>query len=117
MPLTEQAAPEATGDLPVAENPLLVGKITQVLRDLGHPTPEFWEAQVHPHAHSVADDGIQRFLINRYWRETLGALDDDTINARYCLIEPKECSVEDWLRSFREGVAPAVVKLQVGVLH
>lgn len=98
-------------------NPGLVGKVTELLGMAGHPTPASWEAGVHPDAHVVCDDGIQRFLINRYWRETLGAMDADTINARYCLLNPKECSVEDWLRAFEEGVVKCIMEHNVGVLH
>ena len=114
------AAVETTqevGELPVVENPHLVQKVTNLLAANGHPQPAFWEAGVHEHAHVVCDDKIQRFLINRYWREFLGGLEIDTINARYCLLDPKECSVEDWLRTFEEGVVEFVVKHQIGVLH
>lgn len=108
---------QEVGDLPPLVNPGLVTKITEVLAMAGHPQPSFWESAVHPDAHVVCDDKIQRFLINRYWREYLGALDIETINARYCLLDPKEASVPDWLRAFEEGVAKFCVEHQIGVLH
>jgi hypothetical protein len=95
-------------------NPQLVGKITALLAAAGHPNPALWESQVHPDAHNVCDHGIQRFLINRYWRETLGSLDADTINARYCLLA--EGSIPDWERAFSEGVVPCIIKNNVPAL-
>lgn len=117
VPVEAAVETPETGELPVIENPNLVEKVTLILTACGHPQPSFWEGGVHEHARTVCDSSIQRFLINRYWREMLGALDLDTINARYCLLDPKECSVEDWLRAFEEGVAEFVVKHQIGVLH
>lgn len=117
MNVPVEETPAATGELPVVENPHLVPKITALLAKAGHPTPAVWEEEIHEHAKIVCDDGVQRFLINRYWREKLGALEVDSMNARYCLLEPKGCSVDDWLRAFEEGVVTFIVKHQVGVLH
>lgn len=98
---------EQPAELQPPVNPNLVPKVTELLAAAGHPRPADWEQYVHPDALVVPDEGIQRFLINRYWRETLGALDVDTLNARYCLVQ--EGSVDDWVRAFREGVVKCIV--------
>lgn len=98
---------EEIGAVAPTVNPELVPKITAILAEAGHPRPNDWEAKVHPDAHVVHDASIQRFLINRYWRETLGALPIDTMDIRYCLVE--QGSTEDWLRLFKQGVVKCIV--------
>lgn len=104
--MTEQY--EDIGSLLPVENPNLVFKITAILSESGHKRPADWESRVHPDALHVHDEKIQRFLINRYWRETIGALAQETMDIRYCLVE--QGSLEDWLRLFRTGVAPCIVE-------
>lgn len=107
--MTEQL--EEMGAVAPAVNPELVKQITGILRAAGHPRPTDWEAKVHPDAHVVCDPLIQRFLINRYWRETIGALDFDTMNVRYCLVQ--EGPTDDWLRLFNQGVVKCIVDNQL----
>ena len=84
--------------------------ITDLFISLGHNRPNDWTRYVHPDAFVVQDINIQRFLINRAFRLILGdCLLEDTMNARYCLVDTGE--IKDWLRLFKDGVAPQVIRL------
>lgn len=51
----------------------------------------------------------QMFLLNRYWRLQLIAVDtESSLEARSCLID--DIPNDDWLRLFQEGVLPFISK-------
>ncbi len=47
-------------------------------------------------------------LINRYWRDVLGAQDHCTREARSYLID--DCPFHEWLSLFERGVIPEIVQ-------
>lgn len=89
-------------------NKTLIELISELLLKHGHPSPRDWERFVHPDAFISSDVGIQRFLINRYWREILGLMQEDTLQERQCLID--QGPIDDWLRLFEQGVIPCVMR-------
>lgn len=95
-------------DTGILEGKRLVQVISELLAKHNHPNPRDWEAFVHKDAFISPDPGIQRFLINRYWRETLGLYKENTLQVRQCLIDSG--SFEDWLRLFEQGVIPCVLR-------
>ena len=90
------------------EGKCLVQVITDLLRKHNHPAPSEWESQVHQDAFISPDQGIQRFLINRYWRQEIGLYNENTIAIRQYLID--QGSINDWLRLFEQGVIPCVIR-------
>lgn len=90
------------------EGKCLVNIITEMLTKHGHPEPMQWEQFVHKDAFVSPDQGIQRFLINRYWRECVGLFPENTIQVRHCLID--QGSIADWLRLFEQGVIPCIIR-------
>lgn len=86
----------------------LVEQVSELLAKAGHGRPTDWVKGVHPDVHVTQDEGVQRFLINRYWRVQLGALAIDTMDVRYCLVDTGEIS--RWLSLFEQGVVPCVVE-------
>lgn len=105
------------------EQPLcLVDQVTSILAEARHPNPHFWLDGLHPHAQSSPDTKVQRFLINRQWQLIFGATPPAAVDpsfvtasmdARFCLLENGE--IEDWLKSFRNGVLPCVMKYNLPV--
>ena len=95
------------------EGKCLVNLITDLLTKHGHPNPNEWEQLVHKDAFISPDQGIQRFLINRYWRMQIMTLSEDTIDIRYCLVDEPHIKTTDWLRIFQKGVLPCILKHQL----
>lgn len=92
----------------IPEGKRLVQVISELLEKHGHPASREWEASVHQDAFISLDRGVQRFLINRYWRDTIGLFSENTLQVRQCLIDSG--SFEDWLRLFETGVIPCVIR-------
>lgn len=92
----------------IPEGKRLVQVISELLEKHGHPAPREWEAYVHQDAFISLDLGIQRFLINRYWRDIIGLFPENTLQVRQCLIDSG--SFDDWLRLFETGVIPCVIR-------
>lgn len=90
------------------QNKNLVEHIVLILMKANHPQPDFWVNQVHPDVYITPDVNIQRFLINRFWRNYIGQFQENTLEVRHCLID--QGSIEDWLRLFEQGVAPCVMR-------
>ncbi len=90
------------------EGKRLVQVISELFEKHGHPAPRAWEQFVHQDAFISLDFGIQRFLINRYWREVVGMYPENTLHVRQCLID--HGSIDDWLRLFEQGVIPCVMR-------
>lgn len=90
------------------EGKCLVNIVSEILAKHGHPNPTEWETLVHKDAFISPDQGIQRFLINRYWRELVGLFPENTIQVRHCLID--QGSIADWLRLFEQGVVPCIIR-------
>lgn len=87
--------------------------VTALLIAGGHPNPQLWLQELHPDAFATNNDSIQRFLINRYWRMQLQKLDENTIDARFCLVDEAHVKTVDWLRVFKEGVLPCILSHQL----
>ena len=104
---TETTAP-ATDDIVTP-----VEAITALLLDAGHPDPDAWLTGVDPSVYNVTEASVQRFLINRYWRMQLQSLAEDTMDARYCLVDEQHIKTVDWLRIFKQGVLPCILKHQL----
>lgn len=88
----------------------LVEAITALLIAENHPDPQRWIQGLHPDVFITPDVNIQRFLINRYWRLQLQSLPENTMNARYCLVDEEHIAPKDWLRIFKQGVLPCILK-------
>jgi hypothetical protein len=82
--------------------------VTEMMRAAGHPAPEVWMQGLHPDIWITNDQGLQRFHINRYWRVQIGALEEDTIDIRYCLVDTGQ--IADWLRLFGGEVVKCIIK-------
>lgn len=48
-------------------------------------------------------------LLNRYWRDYLGRLPNNTMDARTYLVD--ECTLPEWIRLFETGVLPVVLEV------
>jgi L-lysine 2,3-aminomutase len=93
--------PEQLLDLPKAITDLLIKK--------GHPNPTAWLSKLNPDAFKE-DINYSRFLINRYFRSVLGAVETEcTMNTRFCLVD--ECTIPQWYNVFVEGVVGTIVRL------
>lgn len=88
--------------------PRLTEIISDLLRKHNHPNPTQWALYVHKDAHESEDVNIQRFLINRYWREVIGMYPENTLSVRECLIDTGH--IEDWIRLFETGVIPCILR-------
>lgn len=94
----------------------LTTAITNLLKAHNHPNPEAWLSLVHPDALSNPDRSIQRFLINRFWRNAIGDIppsDDGTarsrsLDVRYALVDTGE--FKDWLRLFESEIIPCILE-------
>ena len=90
----------------------LVPVVDDILAKMGHANPSGWQKYLNQEAHTSSDLGVQRFLINRCFRLILGNVSsENTMDARYCLVDTGE--IKDWVRLFRTGVAPMVVRLNL----
>lgn len=85
----------------------LAQQVSAVLAKYGHPNPTAWEAELPPE-YATAPADYQRFLINRYWRVKIGQYAENTMDARYCLLDGGLPA--DWLRLFETGVAACIVR-------
>ena len=89
-------------------NANLVDAITGLLAEYNHHNPKAWKNGLDPDAFTSTVE-VQRFLINRQWRQILGNVtQESTMDARYCLVD--EGPIKDWLRLFEDGVMPIVMK-------
>lgn len=86
----------------------LADSICDILAKYNHPDPVGWKQYLHPDVFKTPDLNVQRFLINRYWRQEIGLYPENTINVRSYLIDQGEFS--DWLRLFEEGVVQCVLR-------
>lgn len=87
----------------------LVTEITKMFQELGHTDPERWTRHVDIMRAKVASSSLQRLLISNYWRLELGLLDEDTQAQRY-LLSIIDVKNDDYLSTFKVGVAPTIVK-------
>ena len=93
----------------VPEDLDLIQCVTQILMELGHPTPGSWESNPVLADAMNANPKLQRFLINRHWRTVLGMSSENTTRERYCLLDTGEDT--EYLQIFRDAVGPTIVKL------
>lgn len=88
-------------------------EISTLLAKAGVVTPEGWKSTLKPEALTSDDVDVQRFLINRTWRQILcsgpASIMDDTRDARSALIDTPVRPV-DYLRFFEELVIPCALK-------
>lgn len=90
----------------------LLEAVTNILVDLGHPTPRAWLENDYPREAIGKNPAFQRFLINRHWRISLGLCStENTTRERYCLFE--DGSDADYLKVFRDVIAPTLVRLKL----
>lgn len=89
-----------------------VEAICDVLHTAGHPNPRKWTEKLDPQVtdHTV-DRDLRRMLVNQYWRVTVGMLEEDTTNARYCLMDKGPYFT--WLMLFGDMMVPYIVKYQL----
>lgn len=101
-----------TLDIPRKEDDICVlTQVTKVLIDCGHTKPYEWLAKPDPQRAIHANPKLQRFLINRHWRLVLGALKENTMAARYALMDNNlDVPVEGYLEAFKFNVAPVIVR-------
>lgn len=89
-----------------------VQAVTELLTEAGHPEPTKWLNGLDFRATDTSyDQNTRRFLVNRHWRPILGMVNEDTTNARYCLMD--EGPMYTWLLLFKESVLPVIIKHQL----
>jgi hypothetical protein len=86
----------------------LVDYVTERLTEKGHAKPADWQRGLHPDAHTTGDFSIHRFLVNRQLRLTLGNLDANTTQERFCLVD--QGTADDWKRLFEDKILPCMIK-------
>lgn len=91
----------------------LVVEISNILALQNHPNPIKWTYDDIIQEAIGAAPKLQRFLINRYWRVQLGLCSVSTTHERFCLIDTG--SYEDYLKIFRNVIAPTIVKLRLSI--
>lgn len=83
--------------------------ITAVLSNGGHTRPGDWLHHLPQEVQNNAvDPEQQRFHINQFWRRQLGNCQEDTMDARFCLVD--QGSYRDWLSLFEAKVAPCIIR-------
>lgn len=86
--------------------------ITNILSKLKHPTPNNWFVNLkNAQEIKAAHPKLQRFLINRALRLSIGLLPVDTTAVRYCLVD--NCPDIEYLDIFEQVVAPVMVQYQL----
>ena len=89
-----------------------INDITNALIEAGHQRPNDWKRYLETGAGNQPDKNYDRFLVNRALRQILSSVKtENTMDARYCLID--DGSLLDWLRLFKSGVLPCIVRLNL----
>jgi len=105
-----------TTDNVVLDYSRLADEISKIMVELGHHDSEGWKREIPPACLNVGDLNVQRFHINRVWRQILLSLPmeyaDQTREARSCLVDTL-CEPIDYLRFFRLYVIPCAIKFAV----
>ena len=106
--LTKNAFPEERqpGD------PDAVAEITELFREAGHPNPEAWLSHPLIQEAKTAAPKLQRFLVNRYWRDQLGALEKSTTPERFCL-QDGDVNHLEYVKVFKQIVVPTIVEYKL----
>lgn len=94
----------------------LVDEIDSLMAAAGHPNPTSWKANLDPEALASQNHDIQRYLINREWRQIMLAVSDEELPAtkvarKHLLDTP--CAAVDYLRFFKEKVIPCAIALKL----
>lgn len=88
-------------------------ELIKLLKEGGHPNPEFLKDCVAPEAYTATTAKEQRFYTNRALRPILGDMPLEelgkTREARACLIDTM-CETVDYLRLFKEHVVPCLIE-------
>lgn len=94
----------------------LFEEVSKIMAELGHHDPEGWKREIPPAIFTAQDLNVQRFHINRVWRQILLSLPmecaDQTREARSCLVDTL-CEPIDYLRFFRLHVIPCAIRFAV----
>ena len=85
-----------------------VDQIVALLIKHNYPNPHDWVHQLHPDTFTTEDENLQRFFINRYWRELIGTFPGNTMEVRFNLVDSGQ--LHDWLRLFEQGVIPCLLQ-------
>jgi hypothetical protein len=88
----------------------LVTEITTLLAEAKHPNPQAWLENETIKQAVVAAPKLQRFLVNRHFRIKLGQCPESTRAERFLLGLVEESKVGDYLKVFKEGILPVVVR-------
>lgn len=107
VPVNELSAlPQVLADV---VGPLdLVGSITNMMVQAGHPRPDAWMRLLDPKAHDLnLDDNYRRFLINRVLRMALADAPELTLDIRYCLVDTGD--YDRWFALIASEVIPCMV--------
>ena len=87
-------------------------KLIDLLRRAGHPRPDAWTQGLRSEAFDKGyDPRLRRTLVNRQLHQVLGLADENTTDARYCLVE--EGPLKVWLVILRQSVVPVMVRLNL----
>jgi hypothetical protein len=102
--------PSLVGDrLPT--DPDLVKEIVKIFLGLGHLDTDGWTKNPTVEEAKDKNPKLQRFLINRYWRLTLGNCSENTTAARFCLMDTNpDLDALEYLKIFKQHVAPLIIK-------
>lgn len=89
-----------------------VAAVTTLLERAGHPNPVAWQDGLAPEAFDQdLTKEVRRFHVNRQWRTLLGMLEEDTTNARFCLVD--QGGLYGWLVLFNTEIVPLAVKYKL----
>jgi hypothetical protein len=89
-----------------------VEAVTELLRDAGHPNPTAWQRGLPAAAFDKEFDfNYRRTFVNRKLIEVMGMADENTMDARLCLVDTGLLSV--WLLLIKQSVVPIMVRLNL----
>lgn len=93
-----------------------VSAITEMFAQMGHPDPQAWERTPRICAAVEMAPAAQCVAVTRHWHAELGKMKRDTQSERMCLGEV-DMEPADYLKLFKEHVAPTIVLAARGELH
>lgn len=89
----------------------LLNEVSKLLENAGHPSPNKWTQSSLLVDAIYAAPKLQRFLINRFWRVSLGNCSENTSKERYCLVDNGQDTV--YLQIFKDAIVPSIIKYKL----
>lgn len=96
----------------------LTDEMSHWMANAGVIDTESWKVGLHKEAVNAVDRNVERFWLNRHWRQLLtkGLSMEDTLKtreARGCLMDG-DCPLPEYIRKFQTVVIPCAI--QMGIL-